>query len=169
MHADFDRFFRENFPAVVGALTLAIGSREAAEDAAQHGFLQALRRWRRIRSTDNPIGWVYVVALNSARKAHRHDQLFRLDNTEAEPTDGVMERAIDRELLSDAVGELTSRQRTVFVLRHVIGLRAVDVAAALDLRPGTVRALDHQARTRLRTALAGLGELGELEEALDAN
>lgn len=166
MQADYDRFFRENFPGVVGALTLVVESRDVAEDAAQHGFLQALRGWRRVRSMDNPVGWVYVVALNAARKGRRRTHLSWLATDVAQPAGGDSDRVIDRELLRDAIDELTPRQRAVFVLRHVVGLSAVDVAAALDVKPGTVRALDHQARARLRTALAGLGDL---EEAVDAN
>jgi RNA polymerase sigma factor (sigma-70 family) len=165
VHADFDRFFEESYPGVVGALTLVVGSREVAEDAAQHGFLQALRRWRRVRSMNNPVGWVYVVALHSSRRDRKFVDTAALLVGNSEAVDGEPDRVIDRELLRDAVEELTPRQRAVFVLRHAVGLSAVEVAEALEVKPGTVRALDHQARTRLRHVLESVGEQ---EEAFDA-
>ncbi len=165
VHADFDRFFQGNYPGVVGALTLVVGSREVAEDAAQHGFLQALRRWRRVGSMDNPVGWVYVVALHSSRRRRKLFDTAVLWIGSDEAVGDESDRVIDRELLRDAVEELTPRQRAVFALRHVVGLSAVEVADALGVKQGTVRALDHQARTRLRHALTSVEEQ---EEAFDA-
>ena len=159
---DFDDFFRGNYSSVVGALRLVVGSQEVAEDAAQHGFLKALGRWRRVGVMGNPVGWVYVVALRFARTSRRWDPLpvFGPGHDEGDVT-----QIIDRHILRDASGVLTPRQRTVFLLRHVAELSAVEVADSLGIAAGTVRVLDHQARVRLQNVLGGEYRC---EENLDA-
>lgn len=159
---DFDAFFRESYSPVVGALRLVVGSREVAEDAAQHGFVKALGRWRRVGAMENPVGWVYVVALRFARSSRRWDPP---PAGESESGGSEVMQVVDREMLREAIGELTPRQRVVFVLRHVADLSAVEVADSLDIEPSTVRVLDHQARVRLRNVL---GDEYRCEENLDA-
>ena len=149
MGQDFDDFFRENYPPVVGALALVLDSYDAAQDAAQHGFLQALKRWRKVNEMDNPVGWVFVVAVRFGRKTRT------LPTGEVGETDlgEHSTQVIDRALLADAVDELTPRQRSVFVLRHVAELSTVEISEALGVTSSTVRVLDHQARARLRAVL----------------
>ncbi len=148
----FDAFFRANYSPVVGALSLVVGSRDIAEDVAQHGFYQALRRWRRVSLMANPVGWVYVVALRHARKAGRIVEAIDDHAAEIEASSSEI-RVVERMAIDEAIGLLSPRQRSVFVLRHVAGLSAVDIAESLGVSASTVRVLDHQARGRLQAVL----------------
>lgn len=161
MEHGFDDFFGENYSPVVRALTLVLESSDAAQDAAQHGFLQALRRWRKISDVENPVGWVFVVAVRFGRK-HRSLPFAEAQAVEQhEHSTGV----IDRALLADALEQLTPRQRSVFVLRHVAELSTLEISEALGIATSTVRVLDHQARGRLKNVLA---PDYNLEESTDA-
>lgn len=62
-------------------------------------------------------------------------------------------RAIDPDLrltLEQALGRLTTRQRTVLVLRYFEDLTEVQTAASLGIGPGTVKSIGRQALARLR-------------------
>jgi RNA polymerase sigma-70 factor, ECF subfamily len=59
-----------------------------------------------------------------------------------------------REVLRDAMGDLTDPQRVVVGLRDVEGFETDEVAELLDLTPGHVRVLLHRGRGKLRSALA---------------
>ena len=52
-----------------------------------------------------------------------------------------------------ALGRLRPRQRSAVFLRYYLGLSEVDIAAALDCRPGTVKSLLSRALSTLREQL----------------
>jgi RNA polymerase sigma-70 factor (ECF subfamily) len=152
-NADFDAFFAEHQVPVVRALTLALGDRARAEDAAQEAFAKAHRQWRRVAMMDRPVAWVYVVALNKARRDRRReleapapDILGEAPDPAAAVTVGVSVRA--------ALDQLAPRQRLAVVLRYLADLQVDEVAAAMGCTVGTAKATLHTARARLRIELA---------------
>jgi RNA polymerase sigma-70 factor (ECF subfamily) len=58
-----------------------------------------------------------------------------------------------RQLLADAVATLSDRDREVIALRWFAGLGEAEMAAALRVRPGTVKSRLARAHDRLRAAL----------------
>jgi RNA polymerase sigma-70 factor, ECF subfamily len=148
----FDEFFSESYGGVVQSLALATGDRLGAEDVAQEAFAQAFRRWNHVGSMESPIGWVYVVALNRARRGWRR-------RVEADPGDRAAAAedhataVLTAVQLRVALSELTARQRTAVVLRYLADLPIADIAVALDCAPGTVKATIHQALGRMRVEL----------------
>jgi DNA-directed RNA polymerase specialized sigma24 family protein len=64
----FDHFFADNYDQVVRSLTLAVGDRARAEDAAQEAFAKAYRRWPSVAQMERPVGWVLVVAMNQMKR-----------------------------------------------------------------------------------------------------
>jgi RNA polymerase sigma-70 factor (ECF subfamily) len=148
----FDEFFSESYGGVVQSLALALGDRLGAEDLAQEAFAQAFRRWSRVGSMESPVGWVYVVALNGARRGWRR----RARSVEPEITNVVDDHAasvITTVQLRVALAELTTRQRAAVVLRYLADLPIADIAVALDCAPGTIKATLHQALARMRVEL----------------
>jgi DNA-directed RNA polymerase specialized sigma24 family protein len=75
----FDEFFDAHYAPVVRSLGLAFGDRPAAEDAAQEAFARARRRWHSVRGMDRPVGWVYVVAMNVARRTAKREGNGQVD------------------------------------------------------------------------------------------
>ncbi len=146
----FDGFFHEHHASIVRALGLALGDEHLARDAAAEGFAQALQRWRRVARYDNPAGWVYRVGLNWGRsrwrKTHREISEHASDSVErpfaaSEPSDPRIAPALHR---------LSVDHRVVVVARFYLDWSEQEIAAALDIRPGTVksrlsRALRHLA------------------------
>jgi RNA polymerase sigma factor (sigma-70 family) len=148
----FEGFFVEHHAGVVRALTLALGSRAEADEAAQVGFERALRRWRHVRTLDRPATWVYVVALRAARRRWARD-----DRRPDGPTPGPPADPGEGEPVAVAVREalaaLPPRQRAATVLRYYADLPIDDIAAAMGCAPGTVKATLAAARASLRLDL----------------
>src|SRR4051794_11137551 len=67
----FNAFVASNYPTVVGVIALALRDRDLALDATQEAFARALERWSRVRGMTRPDGWVYVTAMNVARRERR--------------------------------------------------------------------------------------------------
>jgi RNA polymerase sigma-70 factor (ECF subfamily) len=155
--ADFDEFYGTHFDPVARALTVATGSREIAADAAQEAFTKAYQRWRRVRDMDRPDGWVYVVAMNAARRRWSRDQRA-VKAAVAGPSDPIGGVAT-RLSLRDAIATLPPRQREAVVLRYLADLPLADIAAAMNCAVGTVKATLHHALDALRV------EFEEIDDA----
>ena len=153
---DFEDFFTRNYSPLRRALTLAFGSADLADDAAQEAFIRACVRWSRLRSMARPQGWVYVTATNVAR-----DQLRRSGRREyAEGREHLQEAARDVAIsavahvdVRDALATLAPRQRMAVVLRYLADLTNEEVAQAMGCSVGTVKSTLHSALAGLRVDL----------------
>lgn len=145
---EFEVFFKDEYEPMVRALTLALGNRGTAEDAAQEAFSRALDRWSRVGMMERPAAWVYVVALRHERRQVRRLR-HPMDSAGSEQVDEAA-ALVDRLDLTDMLDRLTARQRRAVVLRYHADLSLSEVAAALGCRVGTVKATLHQALGILR-------------------
>jgi RNA polymerase sigma-70 factor (ECF subfamily) len=142
----FDEFARELEPRLWRALVPLAGP-AAATDAAAEALLYAWRHWSRVRSLDNPGGYLYRVARRAAIATDRGRVPSELppapsaDLPDVEPG------------LVPALHALTEMQRTVVWLVDGCGWSLAATARLLDLSVSTVR--NHQSRglKRLRAAL----------------
>lgn len=151
--ASLVRLHQRRAYAIVRAIVL---SHEDAEDAVQEGFLHAYRALDRFLP-DQPFGaWLYRIMANAAldlvrrRKVRDADELpesvpvpFR-DPGEADEL---------RRRLSEALLELTDRQRSVIVLHDVEGFTHGEIGTMLGIPEGTARSDLHHARAALRRIL----------------
>lgn len=137
---------------MVRALTMALGDRPTAEDAAQEAFGRAFVRWRRVSEMDRPAAWVYVVALRYARRHHGPPTAELPSHAVDQPDDGLT-FVVNRVLIADLLALLTARQRQAVVLRYHADLSLEQVAKALGCRVGTVKATLHQSFNVLRKAM----------------
>jgi RNA polymerase sigma-70 factor, ECF subfamily len=150
------------------------GSAEDAEEVVQDAFLTVTRKIGGFRRECSFGSWLYRIVSNGALQKLRGKRSRRLEI----PLDEVLplfdERgrhagsvvdwsaAIDdqsrrlevRTALTSAIDELPEHYRSALVLRDVEGWSCADVAAALGLSVGNVRARVHRARLFLRKRLA---------------
>ncbi len=146
----FAWFCRAHYGAVARSAAIVTGSVEEGKDVAQEAFARAFQHWRKVSAMERPEAWVHRVATNLAVSHVRHEA--RRPHPDPEPQVREPEPA-DEELLR-SVRELPPAQRAVVALRFYLDWSVEDVAEALRKRPGTVRALTHQAMTRLRAERA---------------
>lgn len=148
---DFDGFFARHHAEMVRALSLTLGDPEFGRDAAAEGFARALQRWSKVSTYENPAGWVYRVGLNWARSRRRKSRRERIGVVVDGPAPSVTPR--DAALVA-ALRQLSIEHRTVVVGKYYLDWSEAQLAAALDIAPGTVK-------SRLSRALAQLAALME--------
>jgi hypothetical protein len=73
--ADFGVWYELEAPEVARTLGVALGDRTLAEEATAEAFARAFSRWEQVRVMSSPVGWVYQVALNEARRGFRRRRL----------------------------------------------------------------------------------------------
>lgn len=149
-------FCIEQYPRLVGSLTLLTGSPEVAEELAQEALTRAIHHWRRLESMDAPGAWVHRVAINLANSTFRRRRLERAavarldaDRGAYDDTDGVPASVVVRA----ALAMIPDRQRAAVILRYFADLSVAETAIAMKVREGTVKALTHQGVAALRMAL----------------
>jgi DNA-directed RNA polymerase specialized sigma24 family protein len=145
---DFEAFYREGYADIARALTATLGDFDLAQEATDEAMVRAYARWEKIRSYDNPGGWVYRVGLNWARSARRrltrvlpfHERRV-VDPPATDPAHDAALRNLDISL------------RAVVVCRLLLDWSVDQTAAALRLKPGTVKSRLHRAIAQLERTL----------------
>jgi RNA polymerase sigma-70 factor (ECF subfamily) len=153
----FEDFYLREFTSVVGLAFVLSGSSLAAEDLAQEAFMAAQRDWSRIGGYDNPGAWVRKVVANKAKNAFRNRArelgvMMRLA-LQWGVAPGVYELPGEHAEVWSAVRSLPKRQQQVVALHYLEGYTLREIAAALSIAEGTVKAHLHQGRTTLKQQL----------------
>jgi RNA polymerase sigma-70 factor (ECF subfamily) len=141
-----------------------------ADDAAQDGFLAALRHIGRY-DAGRPFGpWLLRIVANAAADRRRRLKVRRTDELSPQvasrtsgPADATDRRAL-RGALVAALAGLPERQRIAVVLFDVEGYSHAEIAAVLGIPEGTVRSDVFHARRALRQPLAAWRHWKEREE-----
>lgn len=150
----FEEFYREQRAPIGRALALTLRDTQLASEAVDEAMARAYQRWSRVQSLDNPGGWVYRVGLNWSRsilrRAHRPAPMWVTSEGSVSVANSL-DPAVDR-----ALAQLSIEHRAVVVCRLLMGLSEAQTAAALGLRPGTVKSRLARATARLQSLLSPL-------------
>ena len=153
--ADLEEIFRATYPRVVSVAARVLGSRTDAEDVAQQVFLSF---GRSSVPPSGALGWLCVAAahtalnhLRSGRRRAAREEAVALDAVGPDVADAVVTRD-ERRRVRAALARLPRKQAVALVLRHS-GLSYAEVAAALELSPGSVGTTVRRAEAALRKEL----------------
>ncbi len=143
-------------------LAVLLGAEGDAEDVVAEAFCELHRRWDRLRDRGAALAYLRSVVCNLARMRVRHLQVVRrhaervggdafdadVRSAEAE----VVLREDQREVV-EALRTLPTRQRQALVLRYWLDLREAEVAAAMGISCGAVKAHTSRGMAALTKAL----------------
>jgi RNA polymerase sigma-70 factor (ECF subfamily) len=151
--------------------------RDEADMATQDCFVKAHRALKNSgkMELDDPSKWITRIAVNTCldrlrsrswklwrRRPSHDDETIILANTK-ESSPSAESKAFAGQIgarLQSALGELSERQRAVFLLRHYEDRKLEEIAEILGLDVGTVKAHMARAVAKLRAQLQDLyGEL----------
>jgi RNA polymerase sigma-70 factor, ECF subfamily len=144
---------------ILGYCRRRLASREEAEDAVQHTFLNAYRSLRTGVVPHAEAAWLYKIAENVCHERRR--SAWRRSRIELVSDDGEMRDALaapvpehdELEGLADALAELTPNQRRAILLREWQGLTYREIAAELETTESAVETLLFRARGSLARKL----------------
>jgi RNA polymerase sigma factor (sigma-70 family) len=153
---DLEQVFRADYARVVGIAARVLGSRNQAEDVAQEVFLAF---GRTSVPAEEAGGWLAVAAAHTAlnliragrRRTAREEHAGNAPSTASDVADAVVTREETRQVRT-ALARLPRKQAVAVVLRHS-GLSYAEVAAALDMSPGSVGTTVRRAESALRKEL----------------
>ena len=167
--ADFDAVVHQHWPRVFRFALASLRDHNAAESLAQDCFLRAWQARERYRGEASVSTWLMHIAVNLVRDRirNRRLQFWKRTQTMALDMDWVVRSVSDGRATPEseaaarqqiaavwaALEELTEKQRTVFLLRFVEDMNALEIAAATGLKEGTVKTHLFRAMQAIRKKL----------------
>jgi RNA polymerase sigma-70 factor (ECF subfamily) len=142
-----------------------------AEDVAQEAILKAFRNLSSFRGESKFSTWLISITLNEARRRLRRQSTVRMESLHEHSEEGgrvspaplqdwrkipseALERREVRELLQNAIEQLSPIYREVLVLRDIEELSTEDTAGVLAISISSVKVRLHRARIMLQKELA---------------
>jgi RNA polymerase sigma-70 factor (ECF subfamily) len=167
---EFARIVAALRPQIFRFLLSSTRDVDLAETLTQDCFLKAHRNWGQFRGESSALTWLMRIAINLEKdnwrnrrlQFWRHTRSHAVDLDEASEWLPSGERTAEQQLLAQeqlksvwkVVGNLSGRQRSIFLLRYVEEMELNEIALALGLSEGTVKAHLSRALARVR------GEIG---------
>ncbi len=128
-----------------------LGSRADAEDTVQETFLKVYRAVRTFEGHSSLSTWIYRILLNCCYDVIRKRQ--RLAET-GPPAEFASESKLPLKLaIERALKLIGDRQRLVFLMFEVEGLKHSEIAAILEVPEGTSRSWLFEAKSQLKKLL----------------
>jgi RNA polymerase sigma-70 factor, ECF subfamily len=149
--------YQAHYRRLVAALYALTGDHAEAQDLVQEAYARALARPKQFLDVADPEAWLRTVAMNLARTRWRRRRLFdSLVRTGrvARPVESVPGVDPNRVALVAALQKLSRVTRETIVLHHLADMSVHEVAEALGVPVGTVKARLSRGRTMLAALLS---------------
>jgi RNA polymerase sigma factor (sigma-70 family) len=150
----FEGLFRQQYPLLVAVGVAVLGRVDVARDLAQETMARAHANWATVTAADVPEAWLRRVMNNLVIDHLRRQRVEQraLERLESQPVP-VSTVTTSRTSMDELLAVLPERQRLVVALTYVGDLSVAEVAVALDIAPGTVKASLWKARRNLEKHL----------------
>ena len=157
----FDLLVRRYQDRIYRMAAVWLYDEELCSDVTQEVFLRGFKGLRSFRFRSAPFTWLYRTTKNVCREQNRRRTTTTLDfepvDTLANPESEVSQQHTAREVRK-LIATLPKRQQEVVLLRLFEDMSVRETAVAMACREGTVKALLHKAKSRLRLQLEAQSE-----------
>jgi len=158
--ATFADFVRDRSPALYRYGYVLTGNAHDADDLVQEALIRLRGAWKRVRRTDDPIGYVRTTMarlhISTWRRRRREHLTHDVPDTgRDDPRLAEVETEVARgsaETVWHLMATLPPRQRAVLVLRFYEHLSDAEIATTLGISSGTVRSQASRALEKLRAS-----------------
>jgi RNA polymerase sigma-70 factor (sigma-E family) len=165
--AALTNLYAAHWHSLVRLSWLLVRDQHVAEETVQDAFVAMHSRWSQLRDQDLALAYLRRCVVNSSRSVLRHRRVedrYLSAETTARTSHGMttepsaetraLEHAAGDRLVS-ALGRLPRRQREVLTLRYYLDLTEAQIADALNISTGSVKAHAHRGLAALRSDVEG--------------
>ena len=147
-----------------------LGNIEDARDISQEAFAVVYLRIRDFRGESSFKTWFYRIIINLCRRHYRKNNIASIIplhfftkegkeetidiKTEINPETEMSTKQLNSAIM-DAVKDLPMKQREVFVMKHLKGMKISEISEVLGCAEGTVKAHLFRAVQKLQERLRG--------------
>lgn len=150
--------YTEQYRSLVRLSAMVVGDLGTAEEVVQDCFIGMHRAFWRLREADKALHYLRRSVVNRSRSVLRHRSVADRHQISPEPDmpsaeHGALAR-IEQSAVISALRTLPLRQREAIVLRYYLDLSEEQVAMAMKISRGAVKAHTARGKLALRSALA---------------
>jgi RNA polymerase sigma-70 factor (sigma-E family) len=163
-----EQLYAAHWRRLVRLAVLLLRDQGVAEEVVQDAFVAMHGRWRSLRDPDKAAAYLRQAVVNRSRSALRHRGVVERYVARqpapgnAEAADGPSLAADRRTAVLDALRALPTRQREVLALRYYLELSEIEIADALGISRGSVKAHASRGSAALRALLTDHLDEGNL-------
>jgi len=157
------QLYAAHWQSLVRLSWLLVRDQQVAEETVQDAFVAMHSHWSRLRDQERALAYLRRCVVNSSRSVLRHrtveNRFLKAETsartahgTTSEPsaeTQAMEHEASDRMVL--ALARLPRRQREVLTLRYYLDLSEAQIADAMGISRGSVKAHAHRGLAGLRS------------------
>jgi RNA polymerase sigma-70 factor (sigma-E family) len=153
---EFDAFMTASWASLYRTALLLTGDAQLAEDLLQITMGKVYKSWARVSRVEHPRSYARAILAHEAaswRRKRSSSELpseIRADSATSPAHD---DRVVQADWIWQALQQLPTRQRAVVVLRYYEDLTGAEIAAALGISEGAVKAHAHHALRALEGTL----------------
>ena len=160
--------YAAHWPSLVRLSWLLVRDQQVAEETVQDAFVAMHSRWSQLRNQDLALAYLRRSVVNGSRSVLRHrrveDRYLVAENSarnaggltiEPSAESRAAQHATGHRLVV-ALGNLPRRQREVLTLRYYLDLSEAQIADALSISAGSVKAHAHRGLAALRSDVEGM-------------
>jgi RNA polymerase sigma-70 factor, ECF subfamily len=155
-----DEMLEELYSQMLKVVRHKLKNKGDAGDVVQEAWVRILEKISTLREKDKLIPWAKAIASNlasNANRARRNETLREDFPMDYHPGRRSSEPELMMEL-SDLLGRLDPRTRTLLLYKFYYGLKDAEIAEALKVPVGTVKAQIHRGKARLNAQANGEGK-----------
>jgi len=160
---DFESAVHAVYAPLVRSASVLCASSSDVEDVVQETMLRAVRSYGSFNGSSSLLTWCYAIlarvaaAANERRARKLPDDYAGIAaaarNQSLPPVDSALLEDEEARVLIDAIRSLPDRQREMITLHFLHEQSYAEIAAALNVAVGTVKATIYSAKAALREAL----------------
>ncbi len=140
----FEQLYERYFDKLVWFSMQFLSSKQVAEDVVQEVFIKVMEQPESFDSGRTFSTWVYTITANLSKNILRNEgNRNRLLNEQPFTEETRMQQTFDyqklKQTLSRVVGEMSEKERTLFVLRFEHDLPLKNIAEITGLPEGSVK------------------------------
>jgi RNA polymerase sigma-70 factor (sigma-E family) len=151
--------YQAHYGSLLRLAALLLDDHASCEDVVQEAFIRVHMAQRRLRDPDKTLAYLRQTVVNLSRSTLRRRIIALRLAPKPMPDAASAEEAaydqLERDELIQALRKLQRRQREVIVLRYFSGLTEAQVAEALGISVGSVKAYGSRGIDALRSAMGG--------------
>jgi len=150
------QLYSVHYRALVRLAAALVPDVATAEEVVQDSFAAMHAGWQRLQDPDKALAYLRQAVVNRSRSVLRRQAITGGDPPGAlpdRPAEGGVPGLLERSAVQAALRGLPGRQREAIVLRYYAGLPEDQIAAAMGISQGAVKAHTARAMSALRAAL----------------
>lgn len=158
------RLVRKNKKAVYAVALSRLRNPHDAEDVMQDVFIDAYRKFDKLRNPGNVRTWLHKITVNRCNdhfrallRREKREQAFVERQADNHSTDALGE-AERNDVVREVVERLPEKSREVLMLKHFAGFSCAEISEMTGYSKSTITGRLQTARRRVRDKLIEMGE-----------